>query len=123
MDINDLYAVYKQFPSVETDTRKLKPNDIFFALKGNNFNGNHFVKQALQTCASFAVIDDKDFEIPGKTFLVKDVLQTLQELANFHRKQLNIPVLAITGSNGKTTTKELIHAVLSSTYQTYTTEG
>src|ERR1043166_9731681 len=120
MDIHDLYAIYQQFPSVETDTRKLKPNDIFFALKGNNFNGNHFVKQALQAGASFAVIDDKDVEILGKTILVKDVLQTLQELANFHRKQFNtlpagrqVPFLAITGSNGKTTTKELIHAVLS----------
>ena len=130
MDIHDLYAIYQQFPSVETDTRKLKPNDIFFALKGNNFNGNHFVKQALQAGASFAVIDDKDVEILGKTILVKDVLQTLQELANFHRKQFNtlpagrqVPFLAITGSNGKTTTKELIHAVLSSSYQTYTTEG
>jgi UDP-N-acetylmuramoyl-tripeptide--D-alanyl-D-alanine ligase len=123
MSIEALYAVYKKNPSVQTDTRKLKTGDIFFALKGGNFNGNHFTRQAIDQGATLSVIDEKEFEIPGKTFLVNDVLVTLQELAKYHRERFSIPFLAITGSNGKTTTKELIHAVLSSSYKTYTTEG
>jgi UDP-N-acetylmuramoyl-tripeptide--D-alanyl-D-alanine ligase len=123
MQIENLYTIYKQYPSVQTDTRKLKPGDIFFALKGGNFNGNQFAQQAIDTGAVYAVIDEAAFEIPGKTILVDDVLTTLQQLAKHHREQFNIPFIAITGSNGKTTTKELIHAVLSSAYKTYTTEG
>ncbi|HEX7903990.1 MAG TPA: UDP-N-acetylmuramoyl-tripeptide--D-alanyl-D-alanine ligase [Chitinophagaceae bacterium] len=123
MSIEKLYNLYKKYPSVQTDTRKLKEADIFFALKGDNFNGNKFAKQALEAGAACAVIDEKEFEIPGKTFLVDNVLIALQQLAKHHREQFNIPFIAITGSNGKTTTKELIHAVLSTTYQTYTTEG
>lgn len=123
MMIKELYRIYEQNPSVQTDTRKLKPGDIFFALKGPNFNGNSFAKKAIDNGASCVVIDEKEFEIPGKTLLVTDVLTTLQELAFHHRKQFNTPFIAITGSNGKTTTKELIHAVLSSTLKTYTTEG
>lgn len=123
MQMENLYTIYKQFPSVQTDTRKLKPGDLFFALKGGNFNGNHFAKQAIDAGAAYAVIDEKEFEIPGKTILADDVLSTLQQLAKYHRQQFSIPFIAITGSNGKTTTKELIHAVLSSTYKTYTTEG
>ncbi len=123
MSIEELYKIYLQYPSVQTDTRKLKPGDIFFALKGPNFNGNSFAQQAIETGAVCAVIDEKEFEIPAKTFLVQDVLTALQALAHHHRKQFHIPFLAITGSNGKTTTKELIHAVLSSTYKVYTTEG
>lgn len=123
MSIEELYKIYLQYPSVQTDTRKLKPGDIFFALKGPNFNGNSFAQQAVDAGAVCAVIDEKDFEIPAKTFLVQDVLAALQALAHHHRKQFHIPFLAITGSNGKTTTKELIHAVLSSTYKVYTTEG
>jgi UDP-N-acetylmuramoyl-tripeptide--D-alanyl-D-alanine ligase len=118
-----LYKIYKQYPSVQTDTRKLKAGDIFFALKGPNFNGNAFAKQAIDNGAACVVIDEKEYEIEGKTFLVPDVLIALQELALHHRKQFNIPFIAITGSNGKTTTKELIHAVLSSSFKTYTTEG
>src|SRR6185436_12400440 len=110
MMVEELYKVYQQFPSVQTDTRKLKAGDIFFALKGGNFNGNTFAKQAIDTGAAYAVIDEKDFDIPGKTILVDDVLTTLQQLAKHHREQFNIPFIAITGSNGKTTTKELIHA-------------
>ena len=121
--IEELYKIYQERPSVQTDTRKLKAGDIFFALKGPNFNGNSFAKQAIQDGAAHVVIDEKEFEIPGKTFLVTDVLTALQELALHHRKQLNIPFIAITGSNGKTTTKELIHAVLSSSFKTHTTEG
>ena len=123
MQIEQLYTIYQQYPSVQTDTRKLKTGDIFFALKGDNFNGNHFTKQAIEAGAAYAVIDEKEFEIPGKTILVDDVLTTLQQLAKYHRQQFNIPIIAITGSNGKTTTKELTHAVLSTTYKTYTTEG
>jgi len=123
MSIEELYKIYLNHPSVQTDTRKLKPGDIFFALKGDRFNGNAFARQALNDGAVYSVIDEKEFEIPGKTILVDDVLAALQQLARYHRQQFAIPFLAITGSNGKTTTKELIHAVLSSTFITYTTEG
>lgn len=123
MNIEELYAAFKKNLSVQTDTRKLKKGDIFFALKGENFNGNQFAGKAIEEGAAFAVIDDKAFEIKGKTILVEDVLATLQSLARHHRMQFNIPFFAITGSNGKTTTKELVHAVLSTTFRTYTTEG
>ncbi|OSZ73625.1 UDP-N-acetylmuramoylalanyl-D-glutamate--2,6-diaminopimelate ligase [Chitinophagaceae bacterium IBVUCB2] len=123
MLIDDLYTIYKKYPSVQTDTRKLKSGDIFFALKGDNFNGNEFAKQAIESGAAYAVIDEAEFEIPGKTFLVDDVLTALQQLARHHRQKFTIPFIAITGSNGKTTTKELIHAVLSSSFKTYTTDG
>ena len=130
MDTSELYEIYLQHPSIQTDTRKLKKGDVFFALKGPNFNGNEFAKKALESGAVWAVIDENEFEIPGKTILVKDVLIALQELAKHHREQFNslspdsgVPVIAITGSNGKTTTKELVHAVLSTTLKTYTTEG
>src|SRR5262245_56311419 len=123
MKISELYEIYKKYPSVQTDTRKIKKGDLFFALKGPNFNGNQFAQKAIEEGASCAVIDEKEFEIHGKTVLVEDVLIALQQLANHHRNQFTIPFIAITGSNGKTTTKELIHAVLSTTYATYTTEG
>ncbi len=123
MRIEELYSIYQQHPSIVTDTRKLQKGDIYFALKGPNFNGNGFAQQALDSGAAYAVIDEAEYTIEGKTFLVEDVLQTLQALARHHRQQFTIPFIAITGSNGKTTTKELIHAVLSSTFKTYTTEG
>ena len=123
MNIEQLYSIYLQYPSVQTDTRKLKQDDLFFALKGLNFNGNKFAAQAIENGAAYAIIDEEAYEIPGKTILVPDVLQTLQQLAKHHRQQFSIPFIAITGSNGKTTTKELIHAALSTTYKTYTTEG
>jgi UDP-N-acetylmuramoyl-tripeptide--D-alanyl-D-alanine ligase len=128
MTTEELYQIFQKHPSVQTDTRKIKPGDIFFALKGEHFNGNAFASQAIEKGAVYAVVDEKvpmdiGIEIPGKTILVNDVLETLQKLAHHHRQQFNIPFLAITGSNGKTTTKELIHAVLSSTCKTYTTEG
>jgi len=130
MEISELYQIYKKYPSVQTDTRKIEQDDIFFSLKGPNFNGNEFAQKAIEEGAAYAVIDEKSFEIPGKTILVDDVLTSLQQLAKYHRERLallsresEIPFLAITGSNGKTTTKELIHAVLSTTYKTYTTEG
>ena len=123
MKIEELYQQYLQYPSVKTDTRKLEKNDLYFALKGPNFNGNEFAPKALESGAAKAIIDDARFEVKDKTILVDDVLSTLQQLANYHRKQFKIPFLAITGSNGKTTTKELIHRVLSSQFKTYTTEG
>lgn len=123
MTIDQLYALYRKHPSVQTDTRKLAPGDLYFALKGPNFNGNAFAQNALDMGAAYAVIDEAQYEVEGRTVLVDDVLTTLQALARHHRRQFSIPFLAITGSNGKTTTKELIHAVLSSTHKTYTTEG
>lgn len=130
MSIEQLYTIYKQYPSVQTDTRKLQKGDIYFALKGENFNGNTFVQKAIEAGAAYAVIDEEQYAAPGKTILVENVLITLQQLANYHRKQFNnlpggrqVPFIAITGSNGKTTTKELIHAVLATVYKTYTTEG
>ncbi|MDR6565738.1 MULTISPECIES: UDP-N-acetylmuramoyl-tripeptide--D-alanyl-D-alanine ligase [Chitinophaga] len=124
MNIEQLYSIYEQHRSVQTDTRKLKANDIFFALKGGNFNGNEFAARALELGAAFAVVDEAAyFTMPDKMMLVDDALTALQQLALHHRKQLNIPFLAITGTNGKTTTKELINAALSAGLKTYATVG
>ena len=123
MHIEDIYKIYQQFPCIETDSRKLKKGDIFFALKGPNFNGNKFAQQALESGAPYVVADEPlPFE-DERIIQVKDVLETLQELAKYHREQFTIPFIAITGSNGKTTTKELLHEVLSTTFKTYTTKG
>src|ERR1700735_12173 len=121
--IEQLYATYLRHPSVQTDTRLLRDGDIFFALKGPNFNGNNFAHRALEQGAAYAVIDEKPSAGDDRLLLVGDVLTALQDLALHHRKQFDIPFIAITGSNGKTTTKELIHAVLSAEYTTYTTKG
>ncbi len=118
-----LYELFQQFPSAQTDTRKLKEGDIFFALKGPNFNGNLFAKKALEEGAAYAVVDEDVDPSDARLLRVEDVLSSLQALAKFHREQFDIPFLAITGSNGKTTSKELIYAVLSSHYTTYTTQG
>jgi UDP-N-acetylmuramoyl-tripeptide--D-alanyl-D-alanine ligase len=123
MTIAELYEKYLRFPSIQTDTRKIKPGDIFFALKGPNFNGNNFASQAIEQGAAYAVVDEQEFADEEQLIWFPDTLKCLQELALHHRQQLNIPFIAITGSNGKTTTKELIHAVLSSHYITYTTKG
>jgi UDP-N-acetylmuramoyl-tripeptide--D-alanyl-D-alanine ligase len=123
MNIVELYEIYRTHPSVQTDTRKIKSGDIFFALRGPNFNANAFAETAIANGATVAVIDDPNYQHVEKTVLVDDVLTTLQQLALYHRNQFSIPFIAITGSNGKTTTKELIHAVLSSKFRTYTTEG
>src|SRR5687768_14405393 len=122
MKIHELYDLYLEHPSVQTDTRKLQQGDIFFALKGTSFNGNEFAAKALEAGASYAVIDEEKYADDDRTILVNDVLGTLQQLSLHHRRQFDIPFIGITGSNGKTTTKELIHAVLSSRYKTYTTE-
>ena len=121
--IEALYQVYLQHPFIQTDTRKLSAGEIFFALKGPHFNGNSFAAKALETGAAAVVVDEHPHLQDDRIFIVPDALKMLQDLALHHRKQLTIPFLAITGSNGKTTTKELIHAVLSSTYKTSTTTG
>ncbi|HRP54834.1 UDP-N-acetylmuramoyl-tripeptide--D-alanyl-D-alanine ligase [Agriterribacter sp.] len=123
MQIDKLYQLFLQYPSVQTDTRKLKKDDIFFALKGPNFNGNLFAKQALKKGAAYVIADEPPGFEDSRIILTDDVLTALQQLAGYHRRQFAIPFVAITGSNGKTTTKELVHAVLSSTYKTYTTQG
>ncbi len=124
MDLEKLYEFYKSSNGVCTDTRKLQPGQIFFSLKGGNFNGNKYALEAIQKGATLAVIDEPEFKTnESHYFLVNNALEALQELAHYHRKQLKIPVIAITGSNGKTTTKELIKEVLSTTYETIATEG
>jgi UDP-N-acetylmuramoyl-tripeptide--D-alanyl-D-alanine ligase len=123
MQIEEIYKIYQQYPTVQTDTRKLKKGDLFFALKGPNFNGNLFAADALEKGASYVIADEK-IPIKNKQIIqVNNSLESLQELAHFHRKQFSIPFIGITGSNGKTTTKELLHSVLSTTFKTYTTEG
>ena len=124
MHITELYQRFLAHPHIQTDTRKLAAGDLFFALKGPNFNGNQFVQQALEAGAAYAIVDEETGVEDKRVIKVNDVLQSLQDLAKHHRLQFkNIPFIAITGSNGKTTTKELVHEVLSTTYKTYTTEG
>lgn len=123
MQIEKLYDIYKQYPSISTDTRNIKDNSIFFALKGANFNGNAFARQALENGAAYVVVDEVEFAKGEQYILVDDVLKALQDLALYHRQQLNIPVVGITGTNGKTTSKELVYAVLSQQFRTYATQG
>ena len=123
MNITELYQIFLKHPQPQTDTRNLKTGDIFFALKGPNFNANTFAEQALEKGAAYVVADEMLFPENDRIILVDDVLITLQMLAKHHREQFRIPFIAITGSNGKTTTKELVHTVLSTTYKCYTTKG
>jgi UDP-N-acetylmuramoyl-tripeptide--D-alanyl-D-alanine ligase len=123
MTIKALYTVFKKHPVVCTDTRTVSSGSIFFALKGASFNGNTFAHEALSKGVAYAVVDEKEFAKDDRFILVADVLQTLQGLANYHRRQLSCPVLAITGSNGKTTTKELITKILSKKFNTQATKG
>lgn len=123
MSIIELYAIYKEHPIISTDTRKINIGSIFFALKGPNFNANTFAEEALKKGAAYCIIDEEEFASNPRCILVDDVLKCLQQLANHHRKQLNIPVIAIVGSNGKTTTKELVTAVLSTTFNVWATPG
>ena len=121
--MQNIYHEYVNSAGVCTDTRQIQPGCIFFALKGELFDGNQFVDEALKKGAKLAVIDDPDQQVDGKTILVNDVLKTLQALAKYHRGQLSIPVIALTGSNGKTTTKELIASVLRTKFCVFATEG
>jgi UDP-N-acetylmuramoyl-tripeptide--D-alanyl-D-alanine ligase len=123
MQIEQLYTIFLAHPSVQTDTRKLKKADLYFALKGPNFNGNLFAQQALDAGAAYAIVDEDTNIADERIIKVDDVLTTMQLLAKHHRQQFSIPFIAVTGSNGKTTTKELLHEVLNTTYKTYTTEG
>ena len=123
MTIPELYKIFLLFPSVETDTRKINQGDIFFALKGPIYNGNLFAGKALELGASYCICDEISQSKNDKIIYVNNVTETLQHLAKYHREKFNIPFIAITGSNGKTTTKELIHAVLSRKYNCYTTQG
>ena len=125
MSIESLYSIYLKYPLICTDSRTIQKGCIFFALKGENFNGNLFAATALEQGASYAVIDEKSSGKEGdKRFIVvENVLNALQKLANHHRRQLTIPFIAITGSNGKTTTKELVRNILSQKFRTHATKG
>ncbi|WP_405606292.1 UDP-N-acetylmuramoyl-tripeptide--D-alanyl-D-alanine ligase [Polaribacter sp. Asnod1-A03] len=123
MKIKDIYNLYSKHYLVDTDTRKIRKNTLFFALKGDNFNGNEFASTAISLGASFAIIDEEKYNTHKNIILVDNVLETLQELANYHRRNLKITIIGLTGSNGKTTTKELINAVLSKKYKTIATIG
>ncbi len=123
MEITQLYQLYLQYPSIQTDTRKIKQGDLFFALKGPNFNGNQFVKEALTKGAAYAIVDEPIDGSNDRIIVTTNALSTLQNLAKHHRQQFNIPFITITGSNGKTTTKELVSTVLASHFTTYTTQG
>ena len=123
MEISYLYKIFEQHPFVSTDSRNCPENSIFFALKGEKIDGNDYIDQALENGAACAIGDKKNLPDNERIIKVDNVLQTLQTLANYHRKQMNATVVAITGSNGKTTTKELIGAVLSSKYRTLYTQG
>ncbi|WP_158828667.1 UDP-N-acetylmuramoyl-tripeptide--D-alanyl-D-alanine ligase [Mucilaginibacter lacusdianchii] len=123
MQIQQLYQLYLQHPVISTDTRKIARGSMFFALKGDKFDANTFAQQALEAGAAYAVIDNADFKTDDRCILVDDVLSTLQDLARHHRRQLQIPVIGLTGTNGKTTTKELINAVLSQQFNTLATQG
>ncbi len=118
-----LYKIYLKNPIISTDTRKIETGSLFFGLKGEKFDGNAFAKDALAAGAAYAVVDDPKVVEDKRFLLVEDALSTLQNLAKHHRSTWNIPVVALTGSNGKTTTKELIATVLSKRYRTYATQG
>jgi UDP-N-acetylmuramoyl-tripeptide--D-alanyl-D-alanine ligase len=119
----ELLSKFRQHPYISTDSRIAQPGSIFFALKGDNFNGNKYCKQAIANGAAYAVIDDRDYFIDERTLLVDDVLLSLQQLASDYRNKLRIPIIGITGSNGKTTTKELMAAALSARFITHATVG
>ena len=121
--IEHLYKLFLQHPLISTDTRKISPGSLFFALKGDKFDANTFAEQAIKTGASYSIIDDPAYRLNEKYILVDNVLTALQDLARYHRQQLTIPVIGLTGTNGKTTTKELINSVLSQHYKTQATQG
>jgi len=118
-----IYQHYLSYPTISTDTRNIAPGCLFFALKGENFDANVFARNALNLGAAYVIIDNPAFQLDDRCILVDDVLTTLQELAKYHRSQLRIPVIGLTGSNGKTTTKELINAVLAEKYRSFATKG
>ncbi len=123
ISIENLYECYKMHPVISTDTRTISAGCLFFALKGTRFNGNEFAIRALEKGAAYAIVDEEAYATNDRCLLFPDALKALQELAAYHRQQLTIPIIGITGSNGKTTTKELMHAVLNSHYKACTTKG
>jgi len=123
LETSKLHSLFLECNAVSTDTRKINTNDIFFALKGANFDGNTYAEKAISSGAKYVVIDDAAFNTAEQTILVDNTLDALQKLATYHRHFLNIPIIALTGSNGKTTTKELINVVLSEKYKTTATIG
>ena len=123
MEIEKLYQKYLENKKISTDTRQITPGSIFFALKGDKFNANEFAAEAITKGASYAVIDENKFKSGDRTILVPDVLEALQKLARYHRDQLKIPFIGLTGSNGKTTSKELVNAVLGKKFKTFATKG
>ncbi|AWV99959.1 UDP-N-acetylmuramoyl-tripeptide--D-alanyl-D-alanine ligase [Arcticibacterium luteifluviistationis] len=123
MSIEEIYQRFKNSNKVCTDTRKIEKYDLFFALKGDNFNGNEYAEKAIADGANYAIIDEEAFNTSDQCILVNDVLETLQLLANHHRKTFDIPVIGLTGSNGKTTNKELLKAALSTKYKVHATLG
>ena len=123
MEILELYRIYLSNPNICTDSREVVKNSLFFAIKGENFNGNIFAQNAINDGCSFAIVDEKKYCVNQKFIFVKNVLETLQSLAKYHRGMLSIPIIGITGSNGKTTSKELISSVLNSELKCYATIG
>jgi UDP-N-acetylmuramoyl-tripeptide--D-alanyl-D-alanine ligase len=123
MNINEVYNIFLKYPSISTDTRDIKPDSIFFSLKGDNFNGNIFADKAIEKGAIYAIIDESKFKKDSRYILVDNALDNLQQLAIIHRNHLKIPIIGITGTNGKTTTKELINCILSPKYKTLATQG
>ena len=123
MTISEIYSLFKKSSGITTDTRKITANSIYFALKGENFNGNTFAEKAIENGALVSIVDEEEYKTNSSIILVENVLETLQKLANYHRTQLNIPIIGLTGSNGKTTTKELINCVLSKKFNTTATLG
>lgn len=122
-NITEIYHLYLEHPNITTDSRAVKGGELFFALKGDNFDGNVFIPKALDAGAGYAISDSQEFIGNERVIYVPDVLELLQQLAQHHRQQLGIPILAITGSNGKTTTKELVNRVLAQKYRTSVTKG
>ena len=123
MEIKEIYSLFQEYSTICTDSRKITKGAMFISLKGENFNGNKYALKAIQDGCSYAIVDEKKYDIHQNTILVNNALKTLQDLATYHRNQLNIPLIGITGSNGKTTSKELINAILNSELNCYATKG
>ncbi len=123
MLISELYGIFSKYPKISTDSRAIEKDSLFFALKGDQFNGNIYAGSALEKGAAFVVIDEAEYKLSDRYILVDNVLSALQELARYHRLQLGLPIIGITGTNGKTTTKELVTSVLSKKFKVVATKG